>query len=745
MANELDELEKKLFGSAPITKAPAPPVGKTESDLFGGPPAAKPQVAAQQQPNSAPPAPTTMLGRMRETMQAASPVPMLTMGLSDYVPALMRRGVSAIGLGPQQDVGKSVFDLKKQEQAQREAIEARHPVASTVGAVGGLAGGMALTPNVAVPRALASIPYVGKTLSPALTGGLYSGVGTLGETGSFSEAGRDATTGAITGGVLSPIVERTLGRFATRAQPTGGAQTAEDLAYETLQKAGITTPSRGVVTGDPKQLAREKTFGQDIYGNMAQQAQKAAQEFYGGPQVAPAQAAEEAVSRARTKALSEKAAAKAEYDAARLLRGTFDRDVIQNVGSKMLHDFSINPNTTEIAANKIAIEAANQLDNFLGVKVAVNPQLSVIHSNFDQVEKARQMLNEYFGAARNNSDRSAIRSMIDRFDDHIENAINNGAFSGDPNALQQWKKARKAWSQYQEKYGVKKTGSDAGSLMKTIIDEKADAVKVAEMIFQGGMSSDATMKKTAITVFDQLKRALGTKGQKINDIPELVKIKQSFLQTLMTPSGSTPADFAKTARQIDGFLTGPTRGLARTMLEGREAEALKNLSNAMKLMSRAGETSAAKRIGYIQTALEIGGPLVGSLAMYGMNAHPMLYGTVAAVGVPVGATRRYLRSDVRQTNLANRPYQPSGVPLSGAYTIVPRATMEEEPQQVPQQADGGRVGRADGGRISVEQGVRALMRAVEDAKKSVTKSTENLLQLPDEHVAQTLDAAKRHI
>ena len=69
--------------------------------------------------------------------------------------------------------------------------------------------------------------------------------------------------------------------------------------------------------------------------------------------------------------------------------------------------------------------------------------------------------------------------------------------------------------------------------------------------------------------------------------------------------------------------------------------------------------------------------------------------------------------------------------------------ISEVPQ--PQRATGGRVARANGGRIEIQQGVRALMRAMDDAKKSVTKSTENLLQMPDEHIAQTLEAAKRNI
>lgn len=58
---------------------------------------------------------------------------------------------------------------------------------------------------------------------------------------------------------------------------------------------------------------------------------------------------------------------------------------------------------------------------------------------------------------------------------------------------------------------------------------------------------------------------------------------------------------------------------------------------------------------------------------------------------------------------------------------------------------GGRVARANGGRIDAMRGARALMRAAENAKKDISKTTEPLLEQPDEHIAQALNMAKRHI
>lgn len=61
-------------------------------------------------------------------------------------------------------------------------------------------------------------------------------------------------------------------------------------------------------------------------------------------------------------------------------------------------------------------------------------------------------------------------------------------------------------------------------------------------------------------------------------------------------------------------------------------------------------------------------------------------------------------------------------------------------------ADGGRIKRQTGGRIkSTQSEAEALMKAAEDAKKGINKTTETILSQPDEHVAKALEIAKQHI
>jgi hypothetical protein len=93
-----------------------------------------------------------------------------------------------------------------------------------------------------------------------------------------------------------------------------------------------------------------------------------------------------------------------------------------------------------------------------------------------------------------------------------------------------------------------------------------------------------------------------------------------------------------------------------------------------------------------------------------------------------------------------------GLPTKEKPASVPQETLEEtydrlvkEGKIQPARADGGRIGRASGGKVDIDRGVRALMMAVDAAKKKVNLSTESLLEQPDEHIAQALNMAKRHI
>jgi hypothetical protein len=62
-------------------------------------------------------------------------------------------------------------------------------------------------------------------------------------------------------------------------------------------------------------------------------------------------------------------------------------------------------------------------------------------------------------------------------------------------------------------------------------------------------------------------------------------------------------------------------------------------------------------------------------------------------------------------------------------------------------ATGGRIERREGGRVGIDHSARAasLVRAAEAAKKQESKTTEPLLQAPDEHIVKALSLANEAI
>lgn len=72
---------------------------------------------------------------------------------------------------------------------------------------------------------------------------------------------------------------------------------------------------------------------------------------------------------------------------------------------------------------------------------------------------------------------------------------------------------------------------------------------------------------------------------------------------------------------------------------------------------------------------------------------------------------------------------------------------EEEPpaQMTRGNAAGGRIGRATGGRTNGMMTAEMLMQAAHAAKKKINKTTEEILNAPDEAVVKALSVAKQHI
>lgn len=702
----------------------------------------------------------------------------MTLGAFPYI-----AGASAVGLGKlgvpgyERYAETPIIEAKRDVERKIKAASTLYPGYSLTGQAAGIGGGAAMLPAVA--------PAAGPAVSGALTGLLYGGASSaLKEEGDIYETLKGAGLGTVLGGVGAPIIERTLSgltRVIKGGKPvitSSGQLTDEAMAaakaaglsddeirtlgphlQQTFERRGVTPaaatesrfaefgmqPSRGMVTGDPAQLAREKAYGS--LAPLGEQAAEAARRQVGGTGATLSDAVSDAVSRGRQEAAKLKSAYESAYGAAERVPGSFSRESISNIGERIRGNWGMRGDLNFYSSD-LARTTAEKLDKTLGAKISspVSPGVSVIHRDFRAVEEGRKILNSAFSSAQNKTDRAAVRKLIEDFDDHIERSITNGAFSGDSRVVDQWKQARKLFSEYQNKYGVRRSGDEAGTLMKQVLDGTKSSDDVANMMFNfsGG---DATMRRDAARVFLQLRRALGPNS------PELEQIKKSYVQQLMTPSTKgeklTPKDFMRTAQNIEQTLRGRGVSFSRTALSPEERASLDRYAKVMRIVGGSAPSELPEKINMIARYAATATPLVASGASYALAmASPPVAATVgAALAVP-GAISVVKGSPTIQSTLAgrappsvSRPYR-----FPSIRTGIPLATgaAPEIGENLPPVLEGlggekqSRPGRATGGAVNL----RALANA---AKKHVTRSTQDLLNEHDDTVAKALEVANKHI
>lgn len=760
-------------------------------------PAVKQTLEAQKRPIAPPqvePPADAELKKAEETWKGYSPTAVQTiaglgsaadtasLGTSPWAIAAGQKGLGKLGVsGYEKEADMPIGDIKKRIDESQEAANVLYPKTSMAGTGAGIIGGAFALPVAAAPAGAGLLARAGYG---ALTGAGYGAVSGLAEKGDTMDALKGAMFGGAAGGVLTPVGEKVFGGLAKMfpnsaslldeqgnlvpkaveyAKKQGMSDTdiagIQDKLASSMKKYGMTPeaienakfqefgiqPTAGMLTKDPKQLAREAQFGQQSHERVQQQAAQAAQNLTGGPRPSLREAVASAVNTAETKASDLQGLVNNAYENSRNIKGNFDLPSLQGIGTSIFNKWSQNPKVPQAwRSSEVAQQAAKGLNEELGVAYAplgAKGEIPTLDTSFGAIDNARKQLNNYYGKAQNNTDRAAIRQLVEDFDGHVEDLINNGAFSGDPDVLKQWQGARSLYSEYQKKYGIQKTGEDAGSLLKTIISNNTSDDDVARMLFNFGNSGNASMKATAMKTYNQLSRALGPNS------PELENVRQSFLQQLMTPKEAGPKSFAKIADQIDTFTKGSAAGVANRMFTDPERAALERFS---KIMRSAGATSpqqVAEQVGAFRTAFNFLAPSVATGLVSALGwAHPVV-ASILASGMTAVQTKNAISSlPFKQAQLANKPLQAASEPSSFIQRAVPLSATTGY-QNAFGQASGGRIERKAGGRASYSARTKAmqLIAMADRIKKDEGKGTEPLLNVDDTTIARALEIANRSI
>lgn len=478
--------------------------------------------------------------------------------------------------------------------------------------------------------ALGTLGYVGAPISAPL----HTIVGKpVAEATGSPIAGTIAEVGA---GFALPV-PKGIPRFAKTAKPPP------------IDEFGVTL-SAGERTGDLAMRHKEQQAirlgepaGQEWIQQRGAQLEQAREGITGGfdpfgQQIArtPTEAGQIVSQSVQTAAQQAKAGVKQAYTEAKALPGEIHAGAFEGIAPKIKWDLS--QREEPIIVDELTPRASKALD-YLQNQIA-NLQIknkaapfgqpsaeAIVGVNLKGVEQWRKNLSAMRRDAYssgNAPDGRAMSAVVDAFDSHIDRAIQEGLFSGDPAAIRAWNNARAAHADYRATFGGQSKDPAGRVVQKILGDNINDPLTPTKVIDQIVGSSGVSPSALNIAVAGRVKKILGDQS------PEWIAVKQGLFRRLAeTGEGEATLGTGQVAQRMSKFLNGD---LASTIYSPRELSTLRSYANLMRQITMPpgsyfpsappmvkAMSAVANRVGAIIGALVgrsavPGMPLVGELA-----------------------------------------------------------------------------------------------------------------------------------
>lgn len=384
---------------------------------------------------------------------------------------------------------------------------------------------------------------------------------------------------------------------AFRANVTG---LADDFATLERGRRGALGPSvtAEVSTAMNAQDAAMRGAGDEIATRMA-----------GGIKADAGQAAETAMTAARSARDAAKATAGKAYDDLAAAGAGVQGSQVQGLGTRLSNAVarSESPVRIDAVATPNAANAATYLDDvFASAKSGSVP--------FMDLERARQQLVRYRGSANrgsNGADTVAMEQLVSAFDKQVDDLMTSALTEGDAAVLGQAKEARALWAQYRQQF----TGDGAASkFIQKMTDEDASPDQVVNWLFGAGKLGSGSFNST---VAKGVKEAVG------EDAWNMVR-SAAFRKLIEKPEGMTQMGPQAISERIGDFFTNPaTRELSRTLFTPQEVGKVMRYQAALRRM-----VPPAGAVNYSGTAYEN-----ARMARNAFNALTTLFGGMTG-GVP---------------------------------------------------------------------------------------------------------------
>jgi hypothetical protein len=364
--------------------------------------------------------------------------------------------------------------------------------------------------------------------------------------------------------------------IASRMSQTGDvlADNPQDAASILLDSLG----QRGDAAFQTRQAAAQR---------LAAQRDELADQFGGGRTLAsnPMEAAStisESVSKAAQNAQQAKADA---YNSLKSLPGQFHPAAFNGIGDDIKAALNASESPIRIDAQRTpqANAALSDLDEILGnllqQRDAAGRVLAKPPTTPQVVETARQRLNTFLGDAINSgrstgswADASAMRGVIDAFDDQVSSRLKAGTFTGGDasDVLSSMENARTLNTAYRKTFTPQGSGDEVGQAIQKILGRYEGQAAPPEQIRSMLYGSGALPVKIG-------QRLVGMFGKQS---PEISAIKQGMLSHLTEDPGLGPLAPEKAADNIDKFMSQST--LPHIYLSAEERNGLADYSRGLR-------------------------------------------------------------------------------------------------------------------------------------------------------------------
>lgn len=354
----------------------------------------------------------------------------------------------------------------------------------------------------------------------------------------------------------------------------------------------------------------------------------------------PAQAAEMAQQSLQRESARSKAQVKSLYDQAKALPGEISANTFTDMPQNIKTNLSNRPDSVIIDDNTpVASRMITYLNNQIGqlkIKNLAQPEsrglaapgpAPIVGVNLEGVEQWRKNLSRMRGEAlanyTNPSDSRAANAVINEFDSMIGQAVNSGAFRGDPRAVDLFNDARAAHAARMRQWG-----NDAvGRRLQSIIGDAAtgrDPASLNDVANWMYSASGTAPNSLNIGVVRRIRNVLGA------DSPEWAAIRQGMFRRLINEvEEGVQAGPGTVATRLNKFLNGSGSDMANAMFSAPERQMLQEYADLHRQMSipLQGANWSNTAAGAAPHIKKVGDKIVGAIgALIGHHISPVLGG-----------------------------------------------------------------------------------------------------------------------